>query len=80
MPSERLKNKPAASNGSDRLFSPLQVLVVDDVPAIRRMLCQMLQALGVRPPIHESGDGLEAWKALQERSMTWLSVTSTCPA
>lgn len=61
-------SKPDLSWGSARVFAPLQVLVVDDMPAIRVMLRQMLQALGVRRRICESADGLEAWQALQERS------------
>jgi CheY-like chemotaxis protein len=59
--------KPALRQGSDRFFAPLNVLVVDDMPAIRRMLRHMLQALGVRNQINESADGLEAWEALQDR-------------
>lgn len=51
----------------DQLFSPLNVLVVDDMPAIRRMLYQMLQFLGVQGEILEAGDGQEAWEVLQER-------------
>ena len=51
----------------DQLFSPLNVLVVDDMPAIRRMLRQMLQHLGVKGDIQEAGDGQEAWEALQAR-------------
>ncbi|MEJ5330108.1 MAG: response regulator [Desulfobaccales bacterium] len=49
------------------LFAPLQVLVVDDIPAIRRLLTQMLQQLGVASPIRQAADGLEAWELLQER-------------
>jgi two-component system, chemotaxis family, chemotaxis protein CheY len=51
----------------DQLFSPLNVLVVDDMSAIRRMLRQMLQHLGVKGDIQEAGDGQEAWEALQAR-------------
>ena len=50
------------------LFSQLNVLVVDDMPAIRRMLRQMLMSLGVRGRIDESADGVEAWEALQEQT------------
>lgn len=38
------------------------------MPALRSMLRQMLQALGVRPEIGEAADGLEAWQALQAGS------------
>jgi two-component system chemotaxis response regulator CheY len=48
------------------LFAPLQVLVVDDIPAIRRLLTKMLQQLGVASPIRQAADGLEAWELLQE--------------
>jgi CheY-like chemotaxis protein len=53
--------------GYDHCFAPLNVLVVDDMPAIRRMLRQMLQALGVRGQIQEAMDGVEAWETLQEQ-------------
>ena len=52
----------------DQLFVPLNVLVVDDMPAIRRMLRQMLLHLGVQGYIKEAGDGQEAWEALQEQA------------
>ena len=57
----------AAKNISDQIFGPLNVLVVDDMSAIRRMLRQMLLHLGVQGDIKEAGDGQEAWEALQER-------------
>lgn len=65
MPS--LANAVALKKSYDQLFSPLNVLVVDDMPAIRRMLRQMLQHLGVQGDILEAGDGQEAWELLQER-------------
>jgi two-component system chemotaxis response regulator CheY len=46
------------------LFAPLSVLVVDDMPTIRRMLRQMLRFLGVGGDIREAADGLEAWELL----------------
>lgn len=52
---------------SRELFGPLKVLVVDDIPAIRHLLAQMLQQLGVGPPIQQAADGQEAWEALQSR-------------
>jgi DNA-binding response OmpR family regulator/thioredoxin-like negative regulator of GroEL len=58
----------AARKTFDKLFGPLNVLIVDDMPTIRRMVRQMLQHLGVKGDIHEAGDGQEAWEALQERS------------
>jgi DNA-binding response OmpR family regulator len=65
MPS--LTDAVAAKKTYDQLFGPLNVLVVDDMPSIRRMLRQMLQHLGVKGDIQEAGDGQEAWEALQER-------------
>ena len=62
-----LADAVAARRTYDQLFSPLNVLVVDDMPAIRRMLRQMLQHLGVKGDIREAGDGQEAWEVLQER-------------
>jgi two-component system chemotaxis response regulator CheY len=66
MPS--LTDVVAVSSTHSNLFGSLNVLVVDDMPAIRRMLRQMLQHLGVQGDIQEAGDGQEAWEALQERS------------
>ena len=66
MPS--LASAVAARKTYDQLFGPLNVLVVDDMPTIRRMLRQMLQHLGVKGDIQEAGDGQEAWEALQERA------------
>jgi CheY-like chemotaxis protein len=57
----------AAGKTFDKLFGPLNVLVVDDMPTIRRMVRQMLQHLGVKGDIREAADGQEAWEALQER-------------
>lgn len=65
MPS--LARSVAARETYDQLFGPLNVLVVDDMPTIRRMVRQMLQHLGVKGDIQEAGDGQEAWEALQER-------------
>ncbi len=62
-----LTNAVAVRKTYDQLFGPLNVLVVDDMPTIRRMLRQMLQHLGVKGDIQEAGDGQEAWEALQER-------------
>jgi two-component system chemotaxis response regulator CheY len=62
-----LANAAVARRTYDQIFSPLNVLVVDDMPAIRRMLRQMLQHLGVKGDILEAGDGQEAWEALQAR-------------
>jgi len=61
--------KAAAKKGApSHLFGPLNVLVADDMPAIRRMLRQMLLHLGIQGAIKEAGDGLEAWEALQEQT------------
>ncbi len=58
----------AARHTYNSLFGPLNVLVVDDMPAIRRMLRQMLIHLGVQGTIQEAADGQKAWEALQEQS------------
>jgi DNA-binding response OmpR family regulator/cytochrome c-type biogenesis protein CcmH/NrfG len=55
------RNRPPS-----HLFGPLNVLVVDDMPAIRRMLRQMLLYLGVKGDILEAADGLEAWNVLEQ--------------
>lgn len=62
-----MANAVATQKTYDQLFAPLNVLVVDDMPVIRRMLRQMLQHLGVKGDIEEAGDGQEAWEALQQR-------------
>ncbi|MEW6386807.1 MAG: tetratricopeptide repeat protein [Thermodesulfobacteriota bacterium] len=50
----------------DELFSNLKVMVVDDVPTIRRMLRQMLYQIGFRRNIYEASDGQEAWDILKD--------------
>ena len=52
-----LARSVAARKTYDQLFGPLNVLVVDDMPTIRRMVRQMLQHLGVKGDIQEAGDG-----------------------
>jgi len=44
------------------------MLVVDDMPGIRRMLRQMLILLGVTGRIGEANDGVEAWDILRDIS------------
>lgn len=51
--------------GANDMFAQLNVLVVDDMPAIRKMLRQMLVHLGVRGRISEAGDGDDAWEKMQ---------------
>jgi two-component system chemotaxis response regulator CheY len=41
---------------------PLQALVVDDSPAMRKQLCWALQRVGVATA--EAGDGADAWRKL----------------
>ena len=62
------KTRKSAKIGHDHLFAPLNVLVVDDVPGIRRMLRQMLIMLGVNGRIGEANDGMEALDILQDIS------------
>ena len=50
----------------EELFANLQVMVVDDVPTIRRMLRQMLYQIGFRRNIYEAGDGQDAWDILKD--------------
>jgi two-component system chemotaxis response regulator CheY len=58
--------RKSSNDSRDRLFAPLNVLVVDDMPAIRRMLRQMLILLGVNGCIGEANDGMEAWDILKD--------------
>jgi CheY-like chemotaxis protein len=60
------EKKSGSCRSSEGFFAPLHVMVVDDMPVIRRMLGHMLQTLGVRRPVHESADGLDAWEALHD--------------
>lgn len=57
--------RKTSKNGGSSLFAPLSVLVVDDMPGIRRMLRQMLVLLGFGGIIGEANDGVEAWETLQ---------------
>ncbi len=59
--------RPELSPASGRGFAGLNVLVVDDMPAIRRMLVLMLRRLGVGGVIQEAGDGQEALDMLQDQ-------------
>jgi CheY-like chemotaxis protein len=43
----------------------LDVLVVDDISAVRNILAQILRNLGVEGRIDMAGDGLEAWEKIQ---------------
>jgi len=45
----------------------LDVLVVDDISAVRDILAQILRNLGVEGRIDMAGDGLEAWEKMQTR-------------
>jgi two-component system sensor histidine kinase EvgS len=54
-----VKSEPAIKTSQ----APLRVLVVDDHPANRLLMCQQLEFLGHRFSIAENGcDGLELWK------------------
>jgi len=46
-------------------FRRLDYLVVEDMPAIRRVLTKMLRGLGVKGRIDSAGDGVEAWEMMQ---------------
>jgi len=43
----------------------IDVLVVDDISAVRNILAQILRNLGVEGRIDMAGDGLEAWEMMQ---------------
>jgi len=43
----------------------LKVLVVDDISAVRNILCQVIRTLGVEGRIDGAKDGLEAWEMVQ---------------
>ena len=43
----------------------LDILVVDDISAVRNILAQILRNLGVEGRVDTAGDGLEAWEKMQ---------------
>lgn len=49
-------------------LSNLKVLVVDDIPAVRNILIQMLVNLKLGGQFDEAGDGEEAWVLLQQQA------------
>jgi tetratricopeptide (TPR) repeat protein len=59
-------SRKTSKNGGNSLFAPLSVLVVDDMPGIRRMLRQMLVLLGFGGLVGEANDGVEAWEILRD--------------
>ena len=44
----------------------LDILVVDDISAVRNILAQILRGLGVEGRIDKAEDGLEAWEKMQK--------------
>ncbi len=46
----------------------LDVLVVDDISAVRIILAQILRGLGVEGRIDVAGDGVEAWQMMQNHN------------
>lgn len=57
----------------------LAFLVVDDVPAIRQMLCQMLIQMGVEGMIKEARDGLEAMEQIKETKFDCIICDISMP-
>lgn len=51
-----------------KVFRNLNVLVVDDISAVRHILAQILRGLGVEGRIDTAGDGLEAWEMMQSNN------------
>ncbi|MDD3580201.1 MAG: response regulator [Desulfobacca sp.] len=54
-------------------------MVVDDVPAIRQMLCQMLIQMGVEGMIKEARDGLEAMEQIKETKFDCIICDISMP-
>ena len=59
------RNRPLSCPDLGPRMANLNVLVVDDILAIRGILHQMLLFLGVGGRITEAADGWEAWEHLQ---------------
>lgn len=53
-------------NNHQELLENLHILLVDDFAAVRTLLCNLLRGIGIRGPIDEAGDGLAAWKLIQD--------------
>lgn len=51
----------------DFIATPTRVLIVDDMPAVRSIIREMLVAFGFGS-IEEAEDGEEAWDLIQERA------------
>jgi len=56
---------PSKNTNHKKVLRNLNVLVVDDISAVRNILAQILQGLGVGGRIDQAGDGLEAWEMMQ---------------
>jgi CheY-like chemotaxis protein len=56
------------ANNPKELFRNLNVLVVDDISAVRHILAQILRGLGVKGRIDTAEDGLEAWDMMQNNN------------
>jgi two-component system chemotaxis response regulator CheY len=52
-------------NNHKEALRNLDVLIVDDISAVRNILTQILRNLGVEGRINVAGDGLEAWEMMQ---------------
>ena len=48
------------------VLKKIDVLVVDDISAVRNIMNQILRNLGVGGRIDEAADGLEAWEIMQK--------------
>jgi two-component system chemotaxis response regulator CheY len=53
------------STNHKEVLRKLDVLVVDDITAVRHILAQILRGLGVGGRIDQAEDGLEAWEMMQ---------------
>ena len=66
MMAQTSKSRKPVKDWRKTVFAGLNVLVVDDMPGIRRMLRQMLLLIGVGGRIAEANDGGEAWEVLKD--------------
>ncbi|MFZ5450512.1 MAG: response regulator [Thermodesulfobacteriota bacterium] len=54
------------STNKKGILRNLDILVVDDISAVRNILTQILRGLGVEGRIDKAEDGQEAWEMMQE--------------
>jgi PleD family two-component response regulator len=58
---------------------PKRILVVDDNPMIRRLICRLLEEQAGYEVCAQAADGAEAIELAKKEMPTWLYWTCPCP-